>query len=242
MFTKAYFYLFTKHIYIMTIKSFILAFLCLTLFKLNAQEQVTADAIIIKSVNALKSINSIEYQVVQEKTHDLHPNINATFICNKDENVKDIAFGKVMVIAKGNIEQNGKTEEFAFSYDGDQFKYNKGKKFKKVLNTPAKNLVISYLMPFVYSLNVLPYTKNSYASKSTRYEYLGKEQYNGELCYKIKASILKNGQKKVTYTQYWYIQCDNYLPIGLTNKAFTQKINITALNKEYPKTVFNINP
>ncbi|WP_299272553.1 hypothetical protein [uncultured Psychroserpens sp.] len=212
------------------------------MFQLNAQEQAKADAIIVKSVNALKSIYSIEYEVVQEKNHELRPNINATFICSKDENVEDVAFGKAMVIAKGNIEQNGKIEKFAFSYDGDQFKYHKGNHFKKELNKPAKNFVITYLMPFVYSLNVLPYTRNGYASPSTKYEYLGKEQYNGEQCYKIKANIFRKGEKKIAFTQYWYIQCDNYLPVGLTNKTFTQKINITALNKEYKKTVFNINP
>lgn len=203
----------------------------------HAQELKNIEDILSASREVITSIKSVEYKIVQQKAQKHRygqPYINAVFSCVRDNSVKDIGFGKAKLKAEGTIKLNGKTEAFSFSYNGSIFKYTRGT-VNKVIKSPNRRIVMGYLQQHLFMLQAFPYTDEvPYKPLSTYYKYLGKEDFNGTSCYKIKTEgqrINKQGNLRTVRRKVWYINTNNLLPIGFTDELFyKQAITIKSIN------------
>ncbi|WP_298753960.1 TlpA disulfide reductase family protein [uncultured Psychroserpens sp.] len=207
-------------------------------------ESISLNDILNKSREALSSIESIKYQIIQQKTLKERygqPYIDAIFTCQKDSTVKDVGFGKAKLKAQGTIELNGKKEDFSFSYDGNTFKYSRGTIKNKVIKSPTRKIVMGYLQQHLFMLQAFPYTDEvPYMPLGFGYKYEGIEMYNGEKCFKVKTTsavintegeIVKGKRIKI-----WYISTDSFLPIGFSDEKFyKQEISIKNINKSDKK-------
>lgn len=217
----------------------------ITLFT-NAQEQLSITEILKKSSQACLDIELIEYEVTHsnEKGKYGFPKINARFIQQRSPGITDVGFDEALIKVTGTYEKNSKVSEFSFSYDGNDFMFQKSKKHdEKRIKNPSRKTTMGLLQQHLFMLRFFPFTeKTPFKPRWGSYTFEGKEEIKNELCFKIKSEAkmtMPNGQiKKVR--DIWWISTQSFLPVAFSDGFVKKEISILKLGKKRPRDFYTL--
>ena len=220
-----------------TIKNKI-AFTALVLLSLMSfsQEKVQIDTIIEKYKEVCHTIQSIKYEVLHTYKNG-GPIIKATII-NQKADVQDVGFGKTMIKVTGTIKERGALKPFFYAYDGEFFFFEiGGSGIKKYENVTSK-LVSGLLKQHLMMLHVRLFSKSDRLKRGEN-SYLGKEEIDGKVTYKIKNSIyMYRGDKEMESRAYSWIDSSSYLPIASSNGFGYKRVTVKEVNRIMNKEFF----
>jgi len=206
------------------------------------------------SKEACANINSIEYEIIQKAAKGKYgrPYIKATIVQQKAD-VKNIGFERAMMKATGTIKERGVTKSFSFTYDGDNFLFEKGESGIKKYTKPTKSLVTGLLQQHLFMMHIRPLSEEPAYSPKARFfgafKYLGEEMIKGKSYYRIKSAIgsimlVKNGDtirsKAGRAVDIFWIDKKSKLPVFYTDNFDYKTISVKQINKNYKKSFFTL--
>ncbi|GGI56724.1 TlpA family protein disulfide reductase [Winogradskyella haliclonae] len=213
--------------------------------------ELTAEDVLTKSIEKCKSISSIEYTINQKGVSGKYgygqPKIKATIIQKKEASAIDIGFDKAFIKASGVITDNQKKTPFSFSYDGDNFMYNKGNTRQKSVSDPTRKVTMGKLQQYLFMIRIFPFVEDEpykMPAKSNEYDIklLDKEEKQGLSCYKIETSVTfkaPNGKDLITKNIWWISELD-YLPRAYSDGFVYKDIVYKKMNEAIPKSFFSL--
>ncbi|WP_298898500.1 thioredoxin-like domain-containing protein [uncultured Psychroserpens sp.] len=221
----------------------VLFFLVLN-FSSFAQDINSIDKILIESKRAISKLKSVKYKVTQKglTDHSAYFEFEAVVIQQKKEVIKDVGLGMGYLKAFGQCKQKNTIEKFRFLYNGDVFVLKKGDSYEKTVSNPSIKSVPN-LLHFLTQVRTMPFlNKNPYKPVGPDgYTFLGIEEQNGELCYKIFSELVGKTPKGYTVkiSKTYWINKKTLLPIAYKDENHLKEIQILEINKNYPKEVFS---
>ncbi|WP_298753964.1 TlpA disulfide reductase family protein [uncultured Psychroserpens sp.] len=214
--------------------------------------QETAEEILEKSNEICKTISSIEYTIHQKGAPGKFgygmPKIEATIIQKKDSCLDDIGFDKALIKATGIITENRNEKPFSFSYDGEDFMYQIGKKARqKSISGPTRNVTMGKLQQHLFMMRIFPFAEEDpYKMISGKgkvdIKLITTEEKDGHPCNKIETSVTfkaPNGKEFITKNIWWISELD-CLPRAYSDGFIYKDITLKKINYPVPNSFFTL--